>query len=37
MRDNLDERAMIFQLEEENNEMLREIALLEQQQVLKKF
>uniref|UniRef100_A0A915DFH9 ZZ-type domain-containing protein n=1 Tax=Ditylenchus dipsaci TaxID=166011 RepID=A0A915DFH9_9BILA len=34
MRDSLDERAMIAQLEEENNEMLREMAALEQQQDL---
>ncbi|KAI1721646.1 EF-hand domain-containing protein [Ditylenchus destructor] len=34
IRDSLDERAMIAQLEEENNEMLREMAALEQQQEL---
>lgn len=32
--DLLDEKAVIAQLEEENNEMLREIAVMEQQQAL---
>lgn len=34
MDESLDERAMIARLEEENGEMLREMELLEQQQVI---